>query len=471
MVRLSCRMQSRGTICSLGFLLVILTMLPGDSPRSQVKPLDKSSQDLRDPQVESLLDQTESQGGVYAVGEASIVNGNVSEARQRALQAAYAEAVAVGAGVSVGSLTLIRNVSQITDLVTTQSSGFISDYEVIQESVLPSSNGQILRMEIEATVLRQEATSQEERLNGLRLFLQVLGNPRVLIIAPYYDATMNQPGVSSSAQSRASAESDSGTAEVKGQFSSSASVAGNRDYEGTPDASLDSTIIRAAEAALAQQLNKYGYTTYTIDSLFGKVDNAVLGRAERGDTAAAISAAREVGADIALIGRFVGAARRINPQGVEFEQVSIEYSSRATIVSTGEEVRTFSLSSTKAHSNMLSARNEATSMIAEQVAEELAWKIPDILANSRHSYQVFIQNFSAEQALEMNSMLSQIEGVVQTRIMQLPSQRDASARFELEMGYIKVPASEIYMSIDSQLDVPMSLQAQNAFEMKLALDR
>ncbi len=465
-----CNLSRRGhgrrlALCLLPAIAIAVVGAAG----AQVKPLDRKPIDSDGPSVESLLDETRQDNSVYAVGEATVTNGNVDSARQRALQSAYAEAVAVGAGVDVGSLTVIRNVSQITDLVTTQSRGFIRDYEIIQESIVTSGDRQVLRIEIEASVQTREATTLEDRLAGLRLFLGVLGNPKVLIVAPRFDATMPAPGVQSESQLRRSERGEDGEQVVERRSSGSASIAGQRDYEGTPNANLGPGVIRAAEASLAQALNDYGYNTYSIDSLFGRVDSELLERASKGDTQAAVAAAREAGIDIALIGRFVVAARRIAPQGVEFEQVSIEYSARATIVSTGEEVRTFSLSETQAHSNMLSARNQATANISEKVAQELAWSIPKLLANAQHAFVIEIDGIDADRALEVNGILANLEGVVNSRVLRLPTASRMSARYELATGYIKIPPTEIYRLLRSTMGASLELEEQNAFQMRLAL--
>jgi hypothetical protein len=452
-----------------GFIWALVLAVFSTAGMAQVSSLRDREVSV-DGSVESLLDQQDFDNAVYAIGEAQIFGGNISEARERALQAAYAEAVSIGAGISVGSLTLIRNVSQITDLVTTQSRGFISSYEVIDESIIERDGSRLLRIGIEASVHRDEEASSEDRLEGLKLYLQILGTPTVLILAPQFDATMDQPGARASARGQTTFRTRDGDS-LEQEFSESRSLsAGGRDYAGTPDPGLDSTVIRATEAALAQELNAFGYRTLTIESLYGLADEALVRRAADGEAQAALQLAREVGADVALIGRFVVAARRINPHGVEFEQVSIEYSSRARIVSTGEEVRTFSMSATKAHSNMLSARAEATREISRSVASEIAWEIPKILTGTSHAFDLVLSGLSADAVFALNERLTSLQGVSASRIERLPTESSDQSRLRLSLGYVRISSAELFGFLDRTLPQAVVLVSENPFEMHIRLD-
>jgi len=70
----------------------------------------------------------EDAGSVYAIGTAQITLAGTQAARTAALRAAYAEAVARGAGLQIDSMTVVRDVRHVVDVVTSRSSGFITAY-------------------------------------------------------------------------------------------------------------------------------------------------------------------------------------------------------------------------------------------------------------------------------------------------------------------------------------------------------
>src|SRR5688572_15063963 len=110
---------------------------------------------------------------VAGVGTATVFSGNVSAARQAALQSAYAEAVGMGAGSEIGRLTLIRNVQAVTDVVSARSRGFVRSYEVVADQLVPGTP-QRYEVRISAEVVAK-AQSTTDDLDGLRLFLEVIG--------------------------------------------------------------------------------------------------------------------------------------------------------------------------------------------------------------------------------------------------------------------------------------------------------
>src|SRR4051794_23551243 len=114
---------------------VVCLALWGAAPAGQVKPVNPGPQGSgvtplpQRPQIGSVTPITESDNPdiarVFAIGTVQVFNGNVAAARQAALQSAYAEAVAMGAGTEIGRLTLIRNVRAVTDVVSSRSKGFV----------------------------------------------------------------------------------------------------------------------------------------------------------------------------------------------------------------------------------------------------------------------------------------------------------------------------------------------------------
>lgn len=429
---------------------------------SQVRPLSNDRLSM-----EADKRASSGQSPVYAIGKAPIFGGDVAAARRVALQAAYAEAVATGTGISVGSLTIIRNVQQVSDLVTTRSRGVIRSYEVISESIGEENGRPLLTISIEAEVI-PDVPSGDEELDALKLFLEILGQPRILVIAPQYEATLGRPGTGSSneIQGISYRGPDGEILDIRREGTGAARAPS--DYSGSPRADLPDGVLRGTEAALAQQLGTMGYRTTTLDMLAGQVDPDLLQKAATGNSTAALQVARQIGASVVLNGSFTVAGRRINPHGVEFEQVTVEHSSRALLSSSGEEVRTFFKSTTVAHSNMLAAAGQATARIAAEVADEVAWEIPRVLADSPHVLTIELEGLDFRNAVAASEELKRLDGVLDSRLIRLPAEDGTSAVIELRTGFVRLPSAHVFQSLQSHLSQPIRILSSDEFHLLLS---
>lgn len=440
-------------------VLLLMMLLGSMTAVAQITPMPPSD---RVGQVTSLLDdEAIPSDRIYAIGRASIFNNDLQDARRRALQVAYAEAVAQGAGIEVGSLTLIRNVQQVTDVVTTRSRGMITAYEVVQETI--SDDLSEFTVGIEAEVARTTELNGNQQNEALRLYLAILGNPRVLVLVPQIDMNpgMQQTGA---ATTDINIQTDSGTRRV----SASQSVSANTlDYFNANAQRTPLGVLRGTDAAFVQSLGQAGYDTLTIDMVAGQVGQELVDRARAGDTQAAITVARQVGAELVMVGTLGLSARRISPQGVTFESVSAELSARVLVSSTGEVVDTLYFNSTRAHSNVLAAVGEIRNDLAEQVTERLRWEIPQILSNSPHVFRLIVRDLPPNDLISMSNSIRngfELESVSVTR---LPSEVTNEGEIELRTGFIKIPGSELYTHILNNSMRDISLIEQDAFSMTL----
>src|SRR5262249_56019792 len=162
-----------------------------------------------------------------------------ARARQAARQAASAEAVAMGAGTEIGRLTLIRNVRAVTDVVSSRSRGFVRSYEVISEELVAAVPPRV-EVRIRAEVVKS-AQSPSEEIDGLKLFLDVIGSPKLLILLPER-TTSDVPPASSNESTQVALQAPDTTVSVKTTRGSS-----SHDASSVPPES-DGTI-RAAEPA------------------------------------------------------------------------------------------------------------------------------------------------------------------------------------------------------------------------------
>jgi hypothetical protein len=120
---------------------------------------------------------------IEATGSARVFSGNVDTARQAALQSAYAEAMAKGAGADIGRLTSIRGVQAVSEIIATRAKGFVKSYELMAEQLVPGSP-QRYEVQIRAAVIKGAPSSTAEQIDGLKLFLAVIGSPKVLVLLP-----------------------------------------------------------------------------------------------------------------------------------------------------------------------------------------------------------------------------------------------------------------------------------------------
>lgn len=426
---------------------------------AQVKSLKNKEIQNGQGQVMPLDIDDNQQKTVFAVGSAQIINGNLALARKKALQVAYAEAVGQGAGISVNTLTLVKNVKDISDVVTSKSQGVITSYEILSENIKESGNTSTLVVNIQAEVATTPLT--EDSNQALKLFLSVLGSPKIFILMPQHDATMNADSYTSQTEIRMKSKESEYSLDQKGMNVSSIS----RDYAGSPQANLSMSSLQTTEAAIASAMNQYGYNTITADMVNG-VDQSMIELARRGDTVAAIRLARESGASVLIVGNLVLASRRISPQGVSFEQVSAELAARAFITSTKAEVKTLYSYKTRAHSNMLSAAASIKSEIAKDIADQLAWELPKILANSNEIKTLTISSLSFNDAQSVATGLSEVSGVIKSQIMQIPS-KNTPAVIEIHTSLVGLSNAELVDTIRSVLNVNLEVIQQGRMDLSL----
>jgi len=149
---------------------------------------------------------------VSAEGWATIQKGNIDQARIKALQMAYAEAVGRVCGIDIGSLMIVRNVKQVSDVVMSRSRGFIRAYTIVNEGVAEKDSTRY-EIRIDAEVI-EEGTSVQDEKDGLRLYLALLGDPVLLIMLPEKTDRPNLDGSATSA-SHSDVEVESSDTRIK----------------------------------------------------------------------------------------------------------------------------------------------------------------------------------------------------------------------------------------------------------------
>jgi hypothetical protein len=430
----------------------------GRHSRAEVVPLQES--DVRGSVVTLAYDDPNVKK-IMARGVANIYNGNVERARNAALLAAYAEAVSRGAGVDVGSLMLVKNVRQVSDVVMTRSRGFIKSYKIFKEGIYekdPNKYENIIEAEV---VMRGKV--QGEDAEGLRLYLELLGNPRILIMLP--EKTFGDTeSKKANRESDEVIEIDSKDTKVRIKKSDKDARAGS---ESGGDDDHGSTM-QSAEAALAQAFSQYGYQVTTSDDLLsqGLVEPAVLKQAKAGVTAQALKVARAAGADIALLGVIRMSKSVVKPVGVTMTMASAEASAKAMIVSSGNTVQAFHTTERAAAPERLKAYADVLDKVASNVAGTLAWKIPQLLTNDSRQSKLIIHNTNLTEANKIKNGLGNLPGIEAVRFSKLPSDSDHTAEFILMTGFVMMSPDELQEACNSILNKKLSIVKMNKYEVE-----
>ncbi len=433
--------------------LLVPTLLGTTSPAAgQVTPVPPRTPTVQgvEPQpgrqgvgeVRALANEPRPAERVFVIGSATVFGGNVSAARQAALQSAYAEAVARGAGVEIGRLTLVRNVRAVSDIVASRSKGFVKSYELVGEGLVEETPPKY-EVRIDAMVVQSTGEAASE-LDGLKLYLDVMGNPRLLVLLP--EAAFNAPPPETQ------------------------SASGSTPWGHTP-ASTTSGTMRNAEAAIAQAFGAFGYPVMTSDDVMaaGSVNAAQLERARQGITLDAVAVARAVGADMLLTGNVQLSWQRIKPQDVEFASATTVASAKAMVVSNGYIIEAFSRSVTKAHTSALGAITSSLQGVASEFAAALAWKIPSILASRPRVTRVTFANVDLSIAQRLKAGLETLEGIDSVRFASVPTASHPQAELEMLSGYVLLPQDELVATCIQAAGRPVQLVSADKFIVRMTV--
>jgi hypothetical protein len=131
---------------------------------------------------------TLAQQTLTVTGTAAILNGDMAQARDRAVESALRTAVEQVVGTMVDSESLVKNNELLSDKIYTQTRGYISSYKILKER--PDTDSNIYTVNVEATV--KEGNLQDD-LGSLGLLMRRMQMPRVCV-------AINEPGWAASSQ-------------------------------------------------------------------------------------------------------------------------------------------------------------------------------------------------------------------------------------------------------------------------------
>ncbi len=400
---------------------------------------------------------------VMAEGKASIHDGMVDSARKAALRAAYAEAVSKAAGMEIGTLTMVRNVHKVSDVVMSRSRGFIKQYEIIREGIA-ASTPPLYELVIRAEVITH-GVSGEDEIEGLRLYLEILNNPSLLILLPEHSLASYGPGGKESMSAKG-VEVRSGNTQVRIMETDSSYLRKTQVQQEKQD---NGFILRGGEAAMAQAFSRYGYRVMTSDELLsdGLVSSDIIASARRGVTRDALTAARAAGAELVLIGVLRFSENQFQPAGVELVMVSAEVSAKSVITSSGRNLSVFHQTYRASAQDRLSAYSHALQTATDGIAGVLAWKIPQILAQEFRETRLIIHNLDFEGAEKIRQALVNNAEIDQARIYRLPTPQNQSVELVILSSFLGLEPGYVVNICQKELMNSLEVISGDRFKIEL----
>jgi len=126
----------------------------------------------------ALLNTTEGQERVEALvveGESPVIQNDLPQAKQRALEDALATAVHKVIGTFVSAESFSQNFVSIERSILTKTRGYVKNYTVLKEESTPEAVTLTVEVKVAVDPIRDDLTA-------LGILLAAMGHPRVLIL-------------------------------------------------------------------------------------------------------------------------------------------------------------------------------------------------------------------------------------------------------------------------------------------------
>ena len=322
-------------------------------------------------------------------------------AKKRALMDAYRNAVSQGAGVKIenfSKLEMSESFSRVYDVITKESGGFIKNYEVLREF----KKGELYNIEIKACVVK----SKKDLKDGLRLFVKLIGSPKVLVV-------IDQNGKNSK---------------------------------------ID---VKSIELELAKELKSYGFDLSLADDFSnrGLTDEENILNARESIGGSAIKFARDVGADLLISGKVEYETKKSRVSSAKGIEVFATINLKVLMPGSGKSVALFSKQSQDflLDSNHLIARDTIFKKLSKQIAKEVALQIPKYLLNEEREIEIVLQNIKYSDLRKIKKILSnelEVKKVKSVGKYKKVSKKRGKARVVLVSSYLGVTVDDILDILD-----------------------
>ncbi|MBN2384184.1 hypothetical protein JXQ70_15005 [bacterium] len=402
--------------CSFFVLVMLLGLIDGDL-RSVCQAEDSGT----GPTVITITSE----------GSAHIVEGKVEQSRLNALRIAYARATFHELENKSDSFVLRDTISSLSEIVARRSHGFVTDYHILQEGISERDDS-LYEVSIQAKVVEQGEISPDAP-GPLKLYLELLDNPRLLLFIS-----------------------------ETGAFDPGEDKTSDRDM---------ATVIRGFETVLSHHFTRYGYQVITSDDVLAQdlARPESLAQAKAGVTARAVEIGRLANADLVLVGTLRLAHDSSSVHQVELFSVTAEFSAKAIIVSSGRLIDALHESFQVSHPQKLKAYSDCIDKAGRNVAEYLSWKIPQFVTENTRETILFIEGIGKSQALTTQNVLTKLAGIEQIRIVQLPTEKDASAQYILVTGFVTPAADEIVTLYHQTINQAVTMKEHNKYQLVLEI--
>jgi hypothetical protein len=267
---------------------------------------------------------------IEATGQAAIMDGDQSAARDKAIDDALRKAVESAVGTMVSSETITENYQLISDKIYSQAEGYVKKYKIVDERAEET----VYIVEIEAKVAVGAVSGD---LESLKTLMRRKGMPKMIIMVSEQNIGMERP-----------------------------------NYWWGKGGPL-TTDMRVVEDTLMEKMREKGFTFVDPEILTGK--KAVTGAVASLSDKQARRIASVTDAEVLLVGKAV--ARDIGKtwEGTRLRSANAEVSVRAINTDNGEIIAVATEQATVPHINPTTAGNQAFKKASEKLAEKLVAKI------------------------------------------------------------------------------------------------
>ncbi|MCK8828567.1 hypothetical protein MWH25_12620 [Natroniella acetigena] len=336
---------------------------------------------------------------VEVEGRANINQGNLVQARDMAITAAFRNAVEKGVGVFIDSQTKSSNYELIEDSIFSQAQGYVADYEILDTW---NQDG-IFHVKVRALV--QEELLEDD-LDALDLVIHRAGDPRVMVIIPSEEYIRRR-------WNRARTISEP-----------------------------------AAEREISSQLLDAGFRLIDQNQIDQVRDSEGVRRALAGDAEAFRELRAEYDADLLVIGEATS-------QFVEERQGF--YSYRATLsaevvkTDTAELVASHGVSESGIDITETAAARDSLSNAGAKMSEYLLDVVAEAISDGERSVQLTISGISF---LDVDDFEAELKGISFVDAVYLRNFSGGSARFDLNTSILPMQlAREIASQSELSVDV------------------
>lgn len=355
-------------------LIVCLAAFASPAVAGEVKPLKPGRAGTVTPLPENKKPGTKE---VVATGKSTIVNGNIERAKREALMNAYRFAVNSGVGVQIGELFVMKNFQEFNDVILKKSMGYVRSYEVLSEGV-DSQNPSEYEMIIRAVVVEGNIESKKDDL-ALELYLNLLGRPRIMVLL------------------------DSDPASAYFNDSQEMVAAG------------------IVELEIAKQLKSSGYDVITADDILSRretrsrplsgneVSTDDLIQARKGVTSRARLIGQIIDADLVLCGKIESVSETVLGYGPQ--KVLTTSGIKTVVISTGQTINVDTYKVEEERETLESARSRSLDRLCSLIANDLKWRLPDILGDTQIDLRLTVNNLPLNDVLGWKDMLLNIPDV------------------------------------------------------------